>query len=260
MASPMSAPSNLSSIAFLIADAARAAMLMALVDGRARPAGELAFAAGVTAQTASSHLTKLLDAGLLAVEKEGRHRYYRLAGAHVASALEHVASLAAGQTVRRKPLGAQARRLQFARCCYDHLAGQLGVAVARGLVAGGFIEPRDDRRYHVTDEGRAWFAVFGIDVGRVKPGRPGIARCCLDWTEREHHLAGPLGVALLDAWCAQGWLRRSRGSRVVEVTPAGWAGLRRSLGVDPAAFDRAPDPDYALGPAGQVPALTEWGR
>jgi DNA-binding transcriptional ArsR family regulator len=256
----MSAPSNLSSIAFLIADAARAAMLMALVDGRARPAGELAFAAGVTAQTASSHLTKLLDAGLLAVEQEGRHRYYRLAGAHVASALEHVASLAAGQTVRRKPLGAQARRLQFARCCYDHLAGQLGVAVARGLVAGGFIAPGDERRYCVTDEGRAWFAMFDIDVDRVKPGRHGIARCCLDWTEREHHLAGPLGVALLEAWCGQGWLRRARGSRVVEVTPAGWAGLRRTLGIDPGAFDRVPEPDGEAGVAGPLPALSEWGR
>lgn len=122
----MNTPPNIAIAAFLIADPARAAMLMSLLDGAARSAGELACAGGVTAQTASSHLGKLLDGGLLAVETEGRHRYYRLASAHVAEVLEALASLSVARPVRQKPLGKEAQILQFARCCYNHLAGGLG--------------------------------------------------------------------------------------------------------------------------------------
>jgi DNA-binding transcriptional ArsR family regulator len=120
-------------VASLIADPARAVMLVGLVDGRALPAGELAYSAGVTPQTASSHLAKLVDGGLLAVEREGRHRYYRLAGAHVAQALEQLAAIRPAEPVRRKAVTANARELSFARCCYDHLAGRLGVAVTDAL-------------------------------------------------------------------------------------------------------------------------------
>jgi DNA-binding transcriptional ArsR family regulator len=132
---------GIASTAFLIADRARAAMLMALFDGRARPAGELAYAAGVTAQTASSHLGKLLAGGLLAVEMEGRHRYYRLTGTHVAHALENLASISPTVIPRQGPRSREAERLQFARCCYDHLAGRVGVAVTQGLQARSFCWP-----------------------------------------------------------------------------------------------------------------------
>lgn len=221
---------NISSVAFLIADPTRATMLVALMDGHARPAGELAYAAGITAQTASAHLSKLMDGGMILCEKEGRHRYYRLSGPHVAQALEQLASIR--PAVRRKPLSPMARELHTARCCYDHLAGSLGVAVTRALVERSFLVPAQDKLYEVTDKGQAWFGGMGVDVPALKPTRRGIARQCLDWTERSHHLAGPLGVQFMSAMCRSGWLRRQSSSRRVQVTPVGWARLREELGVD----------------------------
>jgi DNA-binding transcriptional ArsR family regulator len=223
---------SFSATAFLIADPARAAMLTALLDGRALPAGELAYASGVTAQTASSHLAKLLAGGLVAVETEGRHRYYRLSGSHVAHALEHLAAIRPDESVRRKALSPEGRRLRFCRCCYDHLAGQIGVAVTRSLQEHGYIRPAADKQFEVTPAGAAWFSGVGLDVRALKPTRRGVARQCLDWTERRHHLAGPLGVQFLNVLCAKGWLRRSKSSRAVEVTPKGWTGLKKQLGVD----------------------------
>ncbi|MCJ2096715.1 ArsR family transcriptional regulator [Methylobacterium sp. J-072] len=224
---------SLATAAFLIADPARSVMLMQLLDGKARPAGELAFAAGVTAQTASSHLGKLLAGGLLAVETEGRHRYYRLAGPQVALALETLAAIGPAAPVRSKPLSREARELRFARCCYDHLAGHLGVAVTGALQARGYLVPAEGKRFAVPPAGIAWFAGLGLEVDRLKPGRHGLARQCLDWTEREHHLAGPLGVQLMSLFCAKGWLRRSGTTRAVQVTPPGWIALKRELGLDP---------------------------
>ena len=233
----MSPLPNVSATAFLIADPARAAMLAALLDGRALPAGELAYAAGVTAQTASAHLAKLLGGGLVSVEAEGRHRYYRLAGAHVAQALEQLAAIRPDAPVRRKALGPLARRLRYCRCCYDHLAGQVGVAVTRGLEARGYIVAAGDKQYAVTPAGVQWFGGIGIDVAALRPTRLGLARQCLDWTERTHHLAGPLGVGLMSALCAAGWLRRGEDSRAVQVTPKGWAELKARLGVERIAAD-----------------------
>jgi DNA-binding transcriptional ArsR family regulator len=235
----MHAQPNLSATAFLIADAARASMLMALADGRALPAGELAHAAGVTAQTASSHLAKLLDGGLLAVERQGRHRYYRLADPHVALALESLASIGRQSPVRRKSPGRDARTLRFARCCYDHLAGQTGVAITQCLMQRGFIVPSHDKTFDVTQAGAAWFGSMGLDIATLRPGRHGIARQCLDWTERRHHLAGPLGVSWLDLLCSKGWLRRAPASRAVQITPDGWVGLREQLGLTPESIERA---------------------
>ena len=233
---------NIASTAFLISDPARASMLMALVDGHALPAGELAYAAGVTAQTASSHLAKLLAGGLLSVETQGRHRYYRLAGSHVALALENLASIAPGvqgSAVHRMPRSREARDLQFARCCYDHLAGSLGVAVTQALQDRGFISAMADKQFEVTHDGMGWFSAMGIDMAGLKPTRRGLARQCLDWTERRHHLAGPLGVAFMAQLCAKGWLRRLKNSRAVQVTPKGWAGLREQLGVDERSIEKA---------------------
>jgi DNA-binding transcriptional ArsR family regulator len=225
--------------AFLIADAARAAMLMALADGRALPAGELAYAAGVTAQTASSHLAKLLDGGLLTVEKEGRHRYYRLADAQVAALLENLATVAARNPVRRKPHSRDARTLRVARCCYDHLAGQVGVAVTQQLMERGFLAAGNDKRFEVTPTGTQFFGDLGIDVATLRPGKHGIARQCLDWTERQHHLAGPLGAKFLSTLCDNGWVLRSPSSRAVQVTPRGWAQLYETLGVRMSLTDDA---------------------
>ncbi|NML32700.1 ArsR/SmtB family transcription factor [Paraburkholderia antibiotica] len=222
---------QVSATAFLIADAARAAMLMALADGRALPAGELAYAAGVTAQTASSHLAKLLDGGLLTVEKEGRHRYYRLADAQVATLLENLAAIGAKAPTRLKPRGRDAQKLRFARCCYDHLAGQIGIAITHQLVQRDLLTSQEDKRFEVTQRGAQWFSELGIDVAALRPGKHGIARQCLDWTERQHHLARPLGTQLLTTLCDNGWVRRSASSRAVQVTPQGWAQLYERLGV-----------------------------
>ncbi|WP_413991233.1 ArsR/SmtB family transcription factor [Labrys okinawensis] len=225
---------NIASAAFLIADPTRAAMLIALLDGRARPAGELAYAAGVTAQTASAHLGKLRAGGLLAVEAEGRHRYYRLAGPHIAALLETLATISPEAAVRRKALTREAQRLQFARCCYDHLAGRLGVEVACALQTRGLLVAGADKQFEVTPAGAQWFGAMGLDVTKIKPNRRGLARQCLDWTERRYHLAGPLGVQFTSLLGAKGWIRRSACSRAVEVTPEGWIGLRRHLGMQPA--------------------------
>jgi DNA-binding transcriptional ArsR family regulator len=228
----MSDGPNVSATAALIGDPTRAAMLSALLDGKALPAGELAYASGVTAQTASAHLAKLVDGGLLESETEGRHRYYRLAGPHVAQALEVLAAIRPLGPVRVKPLTAKQKELRFARRCYDHLAGELGVAVTHQLLDHGLIIRGADKSFSVTFRGVSWFQQIGIDVGALKPGGRAVARQCLDWTERTHHLGGPLGVALLEAFSELGWLRRSRETRAIQVTLKGQFELRRQLGVE----------------------------
>lgn len=233
----MSASSSFTDIAALIADPARSAMLLALFDGRALPAGELAFAAAITPQTASSHLAKLLAGGLLACETQGRHRYYRLAGAHVAQAIEYLSAITPVAQAPAKPLDRQARGLRFARCCYNHLAGQLGVAITQALERRGFIRGEEGKRFELLPAGAQWFTELGVDLALIKPTRQGSARQCLDWTERTHHLAGPLGVQLLNALCAADWLRRSKDSRAVLVTPKGWAQLKAQLNLDPRSLE-----------------------
>lgn len=221
-----------SGTAFLLADPARAVMLTALLDGRALPAGELAYAARVTAQTASSHLAKLLAGGLVALDIEGRHRYYRLAGAHVAQALEHLAAIRPETQIRRRALSPESQRLRFCRSCYDHLAGQVGVALTHALESREYLRPAENKRLDVTPAGSEWLARIGVDLRGMKPSRGGLARQCLDWTERQHHLAGPLGVELMRVLCASGWLRRGRETRAVDVLPKGRQELRAQLGVD----------------------------
>ena len=218
--------------AALIGDPTRAAMLSALLNGKALPAGELAYASGVTAQTASAHLAKLGDGGLLESETEGRHRYYRLAGPHVAQAIEVLAAIRPLRPVRVKPLTAKQKELRFARRCYDHLAGELGVAVTRQLLDRGLLLRGTDKSFNLTSRGVSWFQQIGIDVAALKPGGRGVARQCLDWTERTQQQKGPLGVALLEAFCELTWVRRSRNTRAIQVTLKGQFELRQQLGVE----------------------------
>ncbi len=221
---------NIATPAALIGDPTRAAMLQALQDGRAQPASALAWAAGVTAQAASNHLAKLVDGGLLAVEREGRHRYYRLASAEVAHAIEALSVLATPVRSLEVPRSPKARALRDARCCYGHLAGRLGVRVCEALVAQDLIRPEADKLYAVTPDGRAWFEDLGVDVAALRSPR-GVARQCLDWTERRHHLAGPLGVRMLAAMTARGWFVLEAQGRAVRVTAEGERALRERLGV-----------------------------
>jgi DNA-binding transcriptional ArsR family regulator len=231
MAYDQAMDANIAAPAALIGDPTRAAMLQALQDGRAQPASALAWAAGVTAQAASNHLAKLVDGGLLAVEREGRHRYYRLANAEVAHALEALSVLAAPVRSLEAPRTPKARALRDARCCYGHLAGRLGVCVADALVERGLLTPEDGKLYAVTPSGSAWFEDLGVDVAALRSPR-GVARQCLDWTERRHHLAGPLGVKLLERMTALAWLAVEPQGRAVRLTVEGRQALRARLGVE----------------------------
>lgn len=212
----------------LIGVPARANMMAALMDGRAQTASELAFVAGVTPQTASSHLAKLTEAGLLAVERQGRHRYYRLAGPAVADALEPLSHLA---PARRAPerRRAQLRRvgeLRQARFCYDHLAGRLGVALTDSLLKRRFLR-REGDDFRLGPKGRAFLEGLGVDVAAAEAGRRHFARCCLDWSERRPHLGGALGAALADHLVQMKWLRRDRTPRKAVLTPQGEKALAR---------------------------------
>ena len=210
-------------VAALIGNPARAAMLTALMDGRALPANELASAAGLSAAGASGHLAQLLAAGLLTVIPEGRHRYYRLASEQVAAALEGLAILGGTQPERALRAKRQpANPLRFARTCYDHLAGELGVSIASALHDRMVLAPGEGKRFSVTTDGAQWFAEkLGIEIDALRPARHGIAWGCLDWTERRYHLAGPLGASLLRRCFDLGLLRRRKESRAVNLTLTG---------------------------------------
>jgi DNA-binding transcriptional ArsR family regulator len=214
---------DLSSVAALIGEPARAAMLTALMDGLALPAGELAELAGVSPQTASAHLQKLLDGELLTVEIHGRHRYYRLKDSSVAQALEALMVLAPApkQRVTRDDA------LSEARTCYDHLAGRVGVQLARALVDHAWLEP-NGATYRVTTLGATKLEDFGVNVARVML-EPRAAKACLDWTERRHHLGGALGRLITARLLELGWVVRIPGSRAVRVTQLGRAGLEREF-------------------------------
>lgn len=223
---------NISTVAHLIAEPVRAVMLITLTDGRARPAGVLANAAGVTAQTASAHLSKLLDGGLLRVENKGRHRYYSLAGPHIPRVLESLASVGPVTRAWRSPVTRGAREMRFARCCYDHLAGQLGVALTRAMLTRGYLAERNEYEYELTPAGHSLLQRIGADTSVAFSDGAVQAHRCLDWTERQYHVSGPLGAQLMDTFCARDWIRRGPETRAVIVTPAGWDALREYFGIE----------------------------
>lgn len=225
---------QIAAAAALIGNPGRAAMLMALMGGRALPANELATAAGLSAAGASEHLAQLLAGGLLTVIREGRHRYYQLANEHVAAVLEGLAALGDAQPASRTTSKRQhGNPLRFARTCYDHLAGELGVSIALALQGRMLLTPGEGKRFSVTPAGAKWFAdKLGIETAALRPARHGIACGCLDWTERRYHLAGPLGTSLLGRCFDLGFLRRGKERRAVSVTLAGGKFLTIELDVN----------------------------
>ncbi|MGC9406425.1 ArsR/SmtB family transcription factor [Streptomyces sp. DZ1-3] len=227
---------GLARLAALIADETRAACLLALLDGRAWTAGELARHAGVAASTVSEHLGKLVAGGLLAEERQGRHRYVRLADERVAHLVEDLAAQVAPEAAARRPHTLRASGAGSAmargRTCYDHLAGRLGIAVTDALTRRGLL--RQDTGFALTDAGLGWFRAAGI--GLTPTGRRPLARACLDWTERRPHLAGVAGAALCRHALDSGWCVRIGSERAVKVTPAGEAALSGLLGIDPVAL------------------------
>lgn len=232
---------GMAEVAALVGDPARANMLAALMDGRALAAGELARAAGVTPQTASTHLARLTAAGLLALERQGRHRYHRLASPMVAQMLEGMMGVASAARAEGHPrrakliaAGPRDRALRLVRTCYDHLAGQLAVALADRMVERGHIEFSADGGA-VTPAGAIFLHDLGIDLdvpgAQARPRRKRMfCRPCLDWSERRPHIAGAVGAAFCSACLAHGWLRRTEGSRALTVTPAGRIALIKAFG------------------------------
>jgi DNA-binding transcriptional ArsR family regulator len=244
---------DVASVAALFAEPTRARILMALGDGRSLPATVLAAEADVTPQAASAQLARLQAAGLLAVEQSGRHRYYRLASAHVGIVLEALAQLAPARPIRSLRDSTRAAALRGARTCYDHLAGRLGVQVTQALVDHGALTPTDgipdtrrrpgDRlssqlREHPYALGSAALPVFtslGVPASRLTAdggSRRPLLRFCLDWSEQRHHLAGRLGADLLAAFTTAGWIVRLARQRAVRVTPEGERALSAHLGLD----------------------------
>jgi DNA-binding transcriptional ArsR family regulator len=220
----MNTGSHLAEIAALVGDPTRANILSALLDGRALTAGELAYAAHVTPQTASAHLARLVEARLLAPDRQGRHRYFRLAAPEVARMLEGIMAVpVAPRHQRRSRLDEEIR---LARTCYDHLAGVLGVALADSL-AGRRHVVLDLDGGEVTRAGARFFAEFGVDLGAAARRRRRFCRPCLDWTERRPHLGGAVGASLAERCFGLGWIARIKDTRAVAITPEGRDGFAR---------------------------------
>jgi DNA-binding transcriptional ArsR family regulator len=215
-------------VAAMIGDPARASMLAALLGGEALPAGELASRAAVTPATASSHLKRLVTSGLVTGRRSGRHRFYELANADVAEALESLTRLAALPASQDHVPPAR-RALFFARTCYDHLAGRLGVVVTRRLLERGLIAGSG---YDLTPRGEEWMHSVAIDVDSLKAQRRTLSRPCLDWSERRDHLAGATGAAIASMMLQRRWIVRMEGTRAVRLTLRGREGLHRSLDLE----------------------------
>jgi DNA-binding transcriptional ArsR family regulator len=228
---------HLSLTANLLGDPGRAAIVLSLMDGLALPAGELASIANVAPQTASGHLARLIDGGLLSVERQGRHRYYRLSSPEVADAIEALLVLTARPKSRERTVATRtvtAGSLAHARTCYAHLAGWLGVQIAEELERRALLRVSGPKHYSVTLSGRTWFQSLGIEIPEDTRALSKLARRCLDWTERRHHLAGPLGCSMYKRLVELRWVVPIRGSRAVRVSLEGksrlWELLRLPIG------------------------------
>lgn len=226
----MQAGPRIAGVAALVGDPARASILMALMAGRALTASELAYFAHVTPQTASGHLAKLVDGGILAVAKQGRHRYFRLVSPLVGRMLEGIMAVAEGRPAESHPHWRGGEELRFARVCYDHLAGELAVRITDALAEQKRILLGDDGG-EVTADGEAFLDTLGIDVPSLTKQRRVFCRPCLDWSMRRPHIAGAVGAALFERFMARGWMRPIKDSRALNITPVGRKQLRDLLGV-----------------------------
>lgn len=219
---------DISRVAALIGDTTRSTILLALMDGRALTATELAALAGVTKQTVSSHLARLLDGGLLAREVQGRHHYFRIADEDVSDAIEALLGIAERNIGKRTRTGPRDVAMRKARVCYDHLAGDMGVFAFDKMHKHGWLETAGDE---LTVSKAGWDALSAIDVEQAKlpKSRRPVCKTCLDWSVRRHHLAGRVGEAMLDSLLAKGWVKRLPESRVLEFSKAGESAFKNWL-------------------------------
>jgi DNA-binding transcriptional ArsR family regulator len=206
-------------------------MVAAVLDGGALTASELALAAQITPQTASAHLAKLTGAGLLSVARHGRHRYFRLASPAVAGMIDGIVAVALAKRPRYRPLSRQARALNAARICYDHLAGRLSVDLTDAFVARKYVV-LDEEAAEITTAGTRFFTEFGIELPTLRSTHRHVCRLCLDWTERRPHMAGAVGAAMTKRYFDLGWMERVKRSHAVIVTPGGRRGLQETFGID----------------------------
>ncbi|MBS7704094.1 ArsR/SmtB family transcription factor [Chelatococcus asaccharovorans] len=238
----MSAQTHLAQIGALVGDPTRANILLALMDGQARTAKELAFLARVGAPTASAHLAKLVDGGLLTAVAQGRHRYYRIASPDIGRMIEVMLGFAgtiAGSAARPlRRAGPADERMRAARTCYDHIAGRLGVAIADAMQGAGHVV-LEDGAGRLTSSGHVFLLRLGVDLDEGRSGRI-LCRPCLDWSERRFHLAGQVGKALCNHCLRLGWVERTRDSRALAITPTGQAAFQTFFGI--AACDADPQP------------------
>lgn len=226
----MSFSASMSEVAALIGDRARGEMLSALVSGRALTAKELAYVARITPQTTSEHLSKLVEAGILTFNTQGRFRYFRLASTAVNQMLEGIMTVAASRSVPAFRDSTLAR----ARICYDHLAGELGVTIADSLIRNGHVILGPDGG-EVTESGELFLGNLGIDVVGSRKRRRAFCRPCLDWSERRYHLAGAIGAAIAERCFEMNWVKRIEESRALRITPVGEKGLLATFGIKKAA-------------------------
>lgn len=238
-------------VAKLLASPARSAVVDALMGGRPLTAGELARTAGVRASTISEHLGELLDGGLVAAIRAGRHRYYRLSSAEVAGALEAFSRICPATPVQSLRQSTADRTLRRARLCYDHVAGELGVALLDRLHCAGWLVSGADPDFEVTEPGAQALTGIGVDLERCRRARRHFARPCLDWSERRPHLAGALGAAIAGALFDLEWLRRAGTGRGLQVTSQGELGLRSTFGIGLPGLSSGHDTDTA-NPAASV--------
>jgi len=226
----MVAAANLVEVAALVGDTARAKILAALMSGQALTGTELAYVARITRPTASEHLTKLSQARLVETIKQGRFRYYRIASPLVAAMLESIIAVAAIEVPsRHQPRSPQEQALRFARTCYDHLAGRLGVAIADAIVTAGYVVLGEDGG-EMTDSGRAFLTDLGADLSSASKTKRIFCKPCLDWSERRYHLAGWVGAEICRSCADRGWIVRGRDTRAVKLSSAGRDGLRELFG------------------------------
>jgi DNA-binding transcriptional ArsR family regulator len=227
----MVAAANMVEVAALVGDTARATMLAALMGGQALTSSELAHIARISRPTASGHLGKLTNARLLTVTSKRRNRYYRIASPLVATMLESIKAVAAIEVPpRHQPRSAQDDALRFARTCYDHLAGRLGVAIADALVAKKYVALNDEGG-ELTASGKRFLTAFGAQLSAKSASRRIFCRPCLDWSERRYHVAGLVGAEVCRCCHDKGWLTKQRGSRALLLTPTGRRGMRAAFGV-----------------------------